>query len=246
MYPGLLVTKTADKTTAAVGDTITYTITLKNTGEEPLKIKSVDDTILGDLTDEFPDTLPVGATVSNTFDYEVQAGDPNPLVNTVTVTAKVEDLPGLITEEASASVAIGETPASASIAVDKTADKASASVGETINYTVTVTNPGDVDLTNVTVTDSLLGTLDFPTTIMAGQTFTDTFPYVVKAKDCGTLVNTVTATGTPEGGAPVSGQRIRQCDDREECRHIGLQGCRSWQRQRWQDGEVFHHRHQHR
>ena len=52
-------------------------------------------------------------------------------------------------------------PSNPALSVTKTADKTGASVGETITYTVTVTNIGDVALTGVTVKDTMAGKVTF-------------------------------------------------------------------------------------
>ena len=46
------------------GEDVDYEFVVTNTGNEPLEDVTVDDTLLGDITDEFnlPDPLPVGDT----------------------------------------------------------------------------------------------------------------------------------------------------------------------------------------
>ena len=70
-----------------------------------------------------------------------------------------------------------------------------------MKYSITVTNTGNTDLTNLTVTDTLLGNLTsyFGTTLAAGASVTKVFPYTVKSTDPNPLLNTVTVTGTPVG-----------------------------------------------
>ena len=53
---GIHLEKTADKTTAAVGDTVTYTFTVTNTGTVPLFSVGVFDSIAGDATYQSGDT----------------------------------------------------------------------------------------------------------------------------------------------------------------------------------------------
>ena len=71
---------------AHVGDTVTYTITVTNTGDEDLDSVTVMDTVLGDLSAAFSDDLAVGAPNRHEFDYVVLGSDPDPLVNEVTAT----------------------------------------------------------------------------------------------------------------------------------------------------------------
>jgi uncharacterized repeat protein (TIGR01451 family) len=77
------------KTTAHVGDTVTYTITVSNPSTDTAMTKvSVSDTLLGDLSNDFPATLAAGASQTKTYTHTVLSGGADPLVNTVTVTYK--------------------------------------------------------------------------------------------------------------------------------------------------------------
>ncbi len=105
------------------------------------------------------------------------------------------------------------TPAPA-LSVTKTADKATASVGETITYTVTVENTGNVKLTGITVTDSMddkvvlaegssFGLFD----LAVGETKTITYTYTVTADDAGKdITNNVDVTSA-EVTTPVTGSK---------------------------------------
>ncbi|MEM1340730.1 MAG: hypothetical protein AAGF68_00325 [Pseudomonadota bacterium] len=83
--------------------------------------------------------------------------------------------------------------------------------GDTINYTLTVTNTGNTSLADITVTDALLGLSNAPVTpddLAPGGTATITGSYVIQASDvtAGQVDNTASTTGTPvattAGGAP--------------------------------------------
>ncbi|MGO1073877.1 DUF7507 domain-containing protein, partial [Lysobacter sp. CA199] len=87
--------------------------------------------------------------------------------------------------------------------------------GETINYTVTVTNTGNVTITGVTVTDvfnnGAATTLTCaPANLAPTQVATcNAYSHVVtqpEADNNTTLVNTATATGAPPGGGTVTGR----------------------------------------
>ncbi len=85
-----------------------------------------------------------------------------------------------------------------------------ASDGDTIQYTFTVTNTGDVDLTNVTVTDPTVPVTGGPiATLAAGATDSTTFtaaPYTITQADVdsGSVENQATVTGTAPGGQDVT------------------------------------------
>ncbi len=84
------------------------------------------------------------------------------------------------------------------LTITKTADKECVHVGDKIQYTITVSNPGDVELTNVHVVDAKLG-LDytFPS-LAAGASATvpaDKTTYVATEADGVKIHNTATASG---------------------------------------------------
>jgi len=106
VHPAVDITKSVDPTTAKAGDPVTYTITVTNTGDCELVNITVNDTILGDLSASYADTLAAGASESHDFTYTIKDTDPDPLVNTVTVHANPAGLPNNITAEASAEVDI--------------------------------------------------------------------------------------------------------------------------------------------
>jgi uncharacterized repeat protein (TIGR01451 family) len=181
---------------AHVGDTITYTYTVTNAGPDEACNVVVDDDVAGTPTYVSGDTdndgcIDPGETWTFEATYTVQAGDPDPLVNTATVSSDADD-PDLSNNVATWSVDILH-PA---IAIDKSADKVQAHAGDTITYTIIVTNTGDTPLYGVTVTDTLLGTFSIGT-LGVGQsvTITPAPTYTVNAGDPDPLVNTATASG---------------------------------------------------
>ena len=91
LHPAIDVSKTADKSKAYAGDTITYTITVENTGDCTLYNVVVEDETLG--ISETIEELAVGASENFTASYTVKVGDPDPFVNTVT--ASGEDFLGM-------------------------------------------------------------------------------------------------------------------------------------------------------
>jgi hypothetical protein len=88
---------------------------------------------------------------------------------------------------------------------------ATAHSGDTLTFSFTVTNPGNVPLTNVTATDDKCSPLTrtgnvSDTTLDPGDTWTYTCSYVIQYNqgDANPVVNTVTTCGTPPaGGSPV-------------------------------------------
>jgi hypothetical protein len=80
------VTKMVNTTSAAVGETITYTYAITNTGNDTLSPVTAVDDKLGSVT-LGTTTLSPGASTSGTLTYTVVSGDlPGPITNTVTAT----------------------------------------------------------------------------------------------------------------------------------------------------------------
>ena len=83
--PTITVTKVADEL-SKVGDPVSYTIEVCNTGLVAVDRESVIDSLIGDITDEFLATLAPGACDEVVLSRDVVEGDPDPLENTVTAT----------------------------------------------------------------------------------------------------------------------------------------------------------------
>ncbi|WP_344789462.1 DUF7507 domain-containing protein, partial [Postechiella marina] len=81
--------------------------------------------------------------------------------------------------------------------------------GDIITYTFTVENTGDVTVSNITVTDVMLGVTDLPVisgTLDPTETGVVTFDYTITAADiaAGRIENTATANGVDPYGDPVT------------------------------------------
>ncbi len=99
---------------------------------------------------------------------------------------------------------LGYTPATTGITLAKSSSTAAyAAIGDTIDYTFSVTNTGNVPLSPVTVNDaSLDSAATCPASLAAGATDTCTGTHTVTQADltAGSFTNTATATGTPPAG----------------------------------------------
>jgi hypothetical protein len=97
---------------------------------------------------------------------------------------------------------------------------ATAHSGDQLTFSYTVTNPGDVPLTNVTATDDKCSPLTrtgdtSDTTLDPGDTWTYSCSYVIQWSegDANPVVNTVTTCGMPPGGgSPPPGGGSPVCD----------------------------------
>jgi uncharacterized repeat protein (TIGR01451 family) len=196
--PGLDVNKTCPAS-AAIGDTITYSIEIVNTGNETLNIQSVIDTVdshsAANITASFPATVAAAASVTRTYTYTVLASDPDPLPNSVAVVAKGAISQATINGSASCQTDITHVPA---IDVTKTCPQ-SVPFGEDVTFTITVKNTGNEPLTGVSVTDDLLGgditaAFSIPDPMPVGVLYSHQFTYSPGA-DEDPVQNSVTATG---------------------------------------------------
>jgi uncharacterized repeat protein (TIGR01451 family) len=168
----LSIAKTADKATANVGETITWTLTAANAGPSAATGVTITDTIPAGISGVTATPGPgvscsiAAGTVSCTVPGPWASGSPrtvtlagtvdrstagSPLQNTATI-AGAEFDPSLANNSSQATTSISTA---ADLRVSKTADRATANVGDTITWTVTATNDGPSVATGVTITDDL-------------------------------------------------------------------------------------------
>ena len=209
--PELTVTKTANPTSGVgKGATVTYTVVVKNTGNVTVTDITLSDTLVtltGDNAAAFD--LAPGKDKTITYTYEVTQADVDKgkIDNTVTATGK-DPSEGKVTKSASASVTTIDSDAE--LTVTKTALPASGvKVGDTVNYTVVVTNTGNVTVKDVTLDDTLVTLTDAQKavgTLAPAGTKTITYTYTVTQADvdAGKINNTVTATGIDNKEKPIT------------------------------------------
>ncbi|GAI39091.1 unnamed protein product, partial [marine sediment metagenome] len=191
--------KQADRAIAGVGEDINYDFTITNQSTDNITYRSLYDTLfpgLDDLINEqfddpslpLPRDLPKNGTLGISIAYTVQPDDPSELVNTVTV--RYEQLVTIYSASDNCTVSIIKP----SVSVTKTGSFY-AMAGDNVTYTITVANTGnvDLDLGNITdtVSDNITG--DFPGTLLRGDSFSNSYTYVVQSDDTDPLVNQVTA-----------------------------------------------------
>jgi len=199
--PSIEVAKTPVNPISKVGDDVTFTITIENTGDCPLIRDSVSDNL-----SVFPDpntyapfySIPASSSVSGNFTYTVQDTDPDPLVNLVTVHYHPDGLSNVISDNATCTVDLRHP----NILVTKGVAAGIYRAGDNITYLLSINNTStDITLVKDSVTDSLAGDITslFSDNITAGGSDNQTYTYTVKATDPDPLVNDVTANYHPEG-----------------------------------------------
>lgn len=176
--PSIALIKVADATAvqdpAQVGDIISYSFTITNTGNVTLTDVSLDDLLDGIVLVGGPtitlDPLEVDTdTFTATYALDQDDIDRGYVENLATATGTPPTGPDVTddsgTDNDTDAPTITPVAQSASILLEKFVDDSafetvSAQVGDTLPYTFTVTNTGNVTLTNVRITDPLLGVYD--------------------------------------------------------------------------------------
>ena len=218
--PTLRVVKTVDEATYdTAGDVLTYTITVSNTGNVTLSSVQVSDPAPGaggfvlDCSD-LPTTLAPGDSGTCTATYVVTQADLDAGTVVNSATADAENPAGNPVQSPDATTS-SSARAAASLALVKTVDAVTYDeVGDTLTYTVTATNSGNVTLSGVTVSDPAPGAGAFALdcsslapTLSPGDAGSCTATYAVTQADldAGTVLNSATADAVdPSGGAVAS------------------------------------------
>ncbi|AFL86260.1 protein of unknown function DUF11 [Belliella baltica DSM 15883] len=189
--PGLAITKAAalGSSYEAVGDEIDYTITVTNTGNVTLSNIVVADPLTG-LNQTIATLAPKASEVINTT-YTVDQDDIDAGSVTNVATATVGDITVSDDEEVDAV----QTPG---LAITKAAALGSSyeAVGDEIDYTITVTNTGNVTLSNIVVADPLTGLNQTIATLApkASEVINTTYTVDQDDIDAGSVTNVATAT----------------------------------------------------
>ncbi|MFM2389507.1 MAG: hypothetical protein RLZZ437_1062, partial [Pseudomonadota bacterium] len=205
--PALNVTKTPSVTDFTLGQPVTFSFEVENTGNVTLNNVVLDDAALG-FTCALP-ALPPGASATDCANStplsvarimtqaDVDAGSYR---NTVNVSA-TSAAPGAAAVQDSDPVTILGPLQSPTLSVAKTGAPATyATVGQTVSYTYVVTNTGNISLTApITISDNQIASVNCPavpaTGIAPGGTLTCTASDTVTQADldAGSISNTATA-----------------------------------------------------
>ncbi|MAN88804.1 MAG: hypothetical protein CL555_18980, partial [Algoriphagus sp.] len=183
------------------GQDIPYTITVTNTGNTTLTNVTVVDTKTGLVVNI--GTLKPGETktVETTYPVTQNDVDAGEVTNEASVTGESPN-PGDDDPTDNDSVTTPITPAPG-ISIVKSSDKSEIrDLGETVTYTLVVTNTGNVTLTNIVVTDPLTGLNEVIETLAPGESVTIETTYEVTQEDLdsGSLLNVANVSGeTPDG-----------------------------------------------
>lgn len=192
--PAFDLEKAVDKSSVSTPELLTYTITAVNTGNVSLSNITITDVLpdgsnavltgpLGDVG--LAGVIDVGETWTWTGQYAATQADIDSgaaLVNAVSVT----------TDEAGAADDTATTTVSQLPGIDiakATSDTEFVTVGDIVNYSLVVTNTGNVALQNILVTDpgadpgSLVCPPSIPTVLLPGQQFNCTAQHTIVMAD---------------------------------------------------------------
>ncbi|MEG1996116.1 MAG: hypothetical protein RR036_01255, partial [Oscillospiraceae bacterium] len=201
---------------AQFGDVLTYTLTLKNTGNVPANNVVVTDVIpagttyvSGSISSSVPfsgdptsfitltSPIPAGATVTITFKVKLANSTPpvNPVPNTANVSYAFTVDPASPNSVSAAGISnTVTTPVStAKLNLVKTADKSIAYIDDVITYNIAVKNTGNVNAENVVITDVVPN----GTVLVGGSLF-------VNAPFTGSPATFITLTSPIPAGATVT------------------------------------------
>ena len=199
--PGLSITKSADQTIVLAGDDIDYHLTVANTGHVDLTGVTVTDADAPDCAETIG-SLAIGA--HTTIDCTYTTADPGD-VGTYTNTATADS--DQTTPATSNQVDVTVTARTPALTIAKSADQTTVVAGDDIDYHLTVTNTGNVDLTGVTVTDADAPDCAETTGSLAiGAHTTIACTYTTVLADGGTYTNTATADS--DQTAPATSNQI--------------------------------------
>ncbi|MCC2472161.1 DUF11 domain-containing protein [Bacillus pacificus] len=175
--PNIQATKSVNKSVAAIGDILTYTVTIPNTGLLPANNVTFTD-ILPNGTSFIPGTVTVDnvpqtnanpaagislGTINNsasrtvTFQATVVSlPSQNPISNTATITFQYTPIAGGTTFNGLAtSNSAGTQINLADMNGTKSVNKIFTDIGETLTYSIALTNIGNITATNVIYTDPI-------------------------------------------------------------------------------------------
>lgn len=172
--------KSADKSITTIGDTITYTVSMKNTGNVPLINVIVKD-VMPDgtsfetgtvIVNSVPNPsysplvgIPVGTIFPNetatiSFIVKVLDNGNNTINNTATILYNYNVAGKLVSKNVVTNNVVVEKVAPI-ISIVKSQNKSTVAVNDIVTYTFTISNTGTVDVTSLVVSDLLDPSLQF-------------------------------------------------------------------------------------
>jgi gliding motility-associated-like protein/uncharacterized repeat protein (TIGR01451 family) len=197
---------TANKTAvSAAGDVIVYTLTVTNTGNVTLSDIIKEDPRLSYINNV--GSLAPGESISVEVVYVVTQADIDNGVIVNIANGSGKDPSGEdVSDEDTVVVNVNQN---GSFSVVKTADRQNYSeIGQEIVYTITITNTGNVTLSNIVIKDPLTGLETEVATLSPGIAVNIETSYTVGIGDLekGSIVNNVSVTAEGPDGSEITGE----------------------------------------
>jgi uncharacterized repeat protein (TIGR01451 family) len=150
--PAISIHKSLDSQPVTKGDIVTFTITVTNTGDEPLTNVIITDTITPDCEKTIIGTF-APTSVITSYTCSTVAGVDGDFTNVALVSGQGVTTTAVVYDSDAAEVNV-KIPAP-SISIQKSPDSQTVTKGDIVTFTITVTNTGDEPLTNVIITDTV-------------------------------------------------------------------------------------------
>ncbi|WIV59744.1 DUF7507 domain-containing protein [Amycolatopsis nalaikhensis] len=197
IHPAVAISRTVEPATVRAGDTVTSTITVTNTGDTRLQDASVADQGAPACAKSLG---PLEPQATQTYRCTQVAGDTD-FAAVATITA-VDATNRPVTAKAEAPVDVIH-PA---LTVTNDATPAQVRAGDTVTFTIAVTNAGDVPLTDVSIADSR--------TPACAQTIGTLPPGALQRHSCTVTAGTDNfATSTTATGTDPTKRQVSATDD---------------------------------
>ncbi len=192
----------------AAGDTIDYDYLVTNTGTTTLSNIGVTDNLVGAVSCPAPTLAPTASeTCTGSYTVTQAEVDTGSVTNSATATATAPT--NNTVTSASSTVTVLAADATASLGLAKsTTSTGYGAAGDTIDYDYLVTNTGTTTLSNISVTDNLVGAVSCPDYSLApeaSETCTGSYTVSQADVDAGSVTNTATASAAaPRDSNPVT------------------------------------------
>ena len=216
--PALALTKTASVTDVDgdghtdLGDTITWSLLVKNTGTTTLSGVGVSDPLAGPIDCPATALAPGATTACSSAAYTIGQADVDAglVSNTATAQATAPDGDPVDSPQASADTAIQQAPALQlvkSATVTDVGGDGKTDLGDTVAWSFAVSNPGTTTIHGMVIDDPAAGPVSCPVASLAPGTSTTctSSAHVVSQADvdAGVVSNTATAAGRAPGGSAI-------------------------------------------
>ena len=208
----LVTGKTVDNNAPNEGDTIIYTLTLTNNGPAQATNLSITDLLPAGITYVSDDgagayasgtglwtigTLNSGATATLNITATVDVGTSgNTIINTITVVSADQTDSNTTPDDPSEDIVVGND---ADLVTGKTVDNNAPNEGDTIIYTLTLTNNGPAQATNLSITDLLPAGVTYVSDDGAGAYASGTGLWTIGTLNSGATA-TLNITATVDAG----------------------------------------------